>query len=157
MNRRIRKLRQSFHYAVRGMRACMKTERNFRIHLTATVYVGVAAWIAGLDATRCAVLCLCFALMMATELLNTAIERLSDRQASCYDSLVREAKDIAAAAVFLCALFCVVIGLLFFVYEGAMWTVIAYLRANLWALGLFVVSLPAAAWFVFHYGANESF
>ena len=35
MGHEIRKLRQSFQYAVRGVRLCVGTERNFRIHLTA--------------------------------------------------------------------------------------------------------------------------
>ena len=154
MNREIRKLRQSFHYAACGLRACMKTERNFRIHMTAAVYVACAAAMAGLDAVRCAVLCVCFALMMGAELMNTAIERLCDRQATGYDNLVREAKDIAAAAVFLCALFCVVVGVLFFVIEGALFSVLDFLRARYWAIGVLLVSLPAAVWFVFHYGKN---
>lgn len=154
MNRKIRKLRQSFHYAVCGLRACMQTERNFRIHLTATFYVALAAYAAGLDAVRCALLCVCFALMLGAELMNTAIERLCDRQASGYDHLVREAKDIAAAAVFLCALFCVLVGVLFFIKEGALWAVIAFLRVRLWAVALLLVSLPAAVWFVFGFGRS---
>ena len=154
MNREIRKLRQSFHYAICGVRACMKTERNFRIHLTAAFYVALAALMAGLDGVRCAVLCLCFGLMMGAELINTAIERLCDRQATGFDCLVREAKDIAAAAVFLCALFCVLIGVLFFLVEGAVWTVLAFLQVRLWAAGLLLVTIPAAVWFVFCYGQH---
>lgn len=152
MNREIRKLRQSFCYAMHGLRACMRTERNFRIHLTAAVYVSVFAALGGLDAVRYAVLCLCFALMMATELLNTAIERLCDRQAACYDGLVKEAKDIAAAAVFLCALFCVVIGAVFFLPGGALWRAVSVLLAHPWGLGLLAASAPAALWFVFGFG-----
>ncbi len=152
MNREIRKLRQSFLYAISGLRACMRTERNFRIHLTAAVYVSVFAALGGLSATRYAVLCLCFALMMAAELLNTAIERLCDRQAACYDGLVKEAKDIAAAAVFLCALFCVVIGAVFFLPSGALWQAVHVLLKHLWGLGLLVLSLPVALWFVFGFG-----
>lgn len=152
MNQEIRKLRQSFGYAISGLRACMRTERNFRIHLTAAVYVSVFAALGGLGATRFAVLCLCFALMMAAELLNTAIERLCDRQAACYDGQVKQAKDIAAAAVFLCALFCVVIGAVFFLPGGALLRAVQALGAHLWALGLLVLSLPAALWFVFGFG-----
>lgn len=152
MNREIRKLRQSFACAVRGFTGCMRTERNFRIHLTAAAYVSVFAGLARLGAVRYALLCLCFALMMAAELLNTAVERLCDRQAVCYDSLVREAKDIAAAAVFVCALFCTVIGAALFLHDGAFARAITYFMEHLWAAGLLAASLPAGIWFVFRYG-----
>ena len=87
--------------------------------------------------------------MMAAELLNTAIERLCDRMASGYDELVGQAKDIAAAAVLLCAMFCVIIGAVFFLPSGALLRAAGALTARLWRLGLFVLSLPVAAGFVF--------
>lgn len=151
MNREIRKLRQSFQCAFRGVMACLHTERNFRIHVTAAFYVTIAAGIAHLDAVRCAVLCLCFALMMSAELMNTAVERLCDRNATGYDKQVREAKDIAAAAVVVCALFCVAVGLLFFLHGGAVFDIWRFFWAHLWALGLLLVSVPAAVWFVFRF------
>ena len=151
MNREIRKLRQSFGYAISGLCACMRTERNFRIHLTAAVYVSVFAFLGGLGATRYAILCLCFALMMSAELLNTAIERLCDKQSTGYDELVKQAKDIAAAAVFLCALFCVIIGAVFFIPSGALLCAVAVLMQKLWAMGLLILSLPAAVAFVFRF------
>ena len=152
MNREIRKLRQSFGYAVKGLRSCMRTERNFRIHLTAAAYVSVFAALGGLGGTRYAVLCLCFALMMAAELLNTAIERLCDRLSAGYDEAVGQAKDIAAAAVFLCALFCVVIGAVFFLPSGALLQAMRLLWVHPAGLTLLILSLPAAAGFVFRWG-----
>lgn len=155
MNHEIRKLRQSFGYAIQGFLSCMRTERNFRIHLTAAVYVSVFAYLGGLDGTRYAVLCLCFALMMAAELLNTAIECLCDRVTTGYDEAVGRAKDIAAAAVFLCALFCVVIGGVFFLHSGALVQAVQVLAESLWKLALLLLSFPAAVWFVFFYGRRH--
>lgn len=152
MNHEIRRLRQSFQYAWQGFRACVRTERSFRIHLTAAVYVSVFALLGGLDVVKYAVLCLCFALMMAAELLNTAIERLCDKQAAGYDEQIRQAKDIAAAAVFLCALFCVVVGAVFFLPGGALWRAVCVLCRHIWGLILFSLSLPAASVFIFCYG-----
>ncbi len=151
MNREIRKLRQSFACAFRGVLSCLRTERNFRIHITAAVYVSVLALSGRLEVVRCAVLCLCFAGMMSAELLNTAIERLCDRQVVGYDKLVREAKDIAAAAVVVCAGFCVAVGALFFLREGAFWTALAFFEQRPWAAGLLFASVPAALLFVFRF------
>lgn len=151
MNREIRKLRQSFACAFRGVSSCLRTERNFRIHLTAACYVSMAALLAELDAVRCAILCLCFAVMLASELLNTAVECLCDRQTTSYDKLVREAKDIAAAAVVVCAALCVAVGALFFFWEGAAFRVSGVLAAHRWAVLPLAASIPAAWWFIFRF------
>lgn len=90
--------------------------------------------------------------MMAAELLNTAIECLCDRVTTGYDEAVGRAKDIAAAAVFLCALFCVVIGGVFFLHSGALVQAVQVLAESLWKLALLLLSFPAAVWFVFFYG-----
>ena len=95
MKKEIRKLKDSFSFALRGLKLCVHGERNFRVHLTAAFYVTVFALLGQADAGQIAALCLCFGLTMSAELLNTAIERLCDKQASGYDMLVRDAKDIA--------------------------------------------------------------
>ena len=95
---RIRKFRESFLYAGRGLRLCITGERNFRVHMTAAFYVTAAAVMGHVTSTEAAVLCLCFGLTMGAELMNTAVERLCDKTARGYDRMVRDAKDIAAAA-----------------------------------------------------------
>ncbi len=149
MNREIRKLRQSFSYALHGLKMCMMTERNFRIHLTAACYVSLFAFLGRLDSVRYSILCLCFAVMMAGELMNTAIERLCDKQTTGYDQTVKQAKDIAAAAVFVCATFCVIIGIVFFVPSGALFRAFHTLYTHLWVLGLTILSIPIAIGFIF--------
>lgn len=150
MSGEMRKLRRSFSYAWHGFRSCVRTERNLRIHLTAACYVTAAALIARLDTARLAVLCLCFALMISAELMNTAIERVCDRESGGYDFAVRDAKDIAAAGVFVCALFCVAVGALLFLTDGAIWHVVRVFYNHLWALGMLLLSIPAAIYFIFH-------
>ena len=100
MKKNIRKLSESFLHAFRGLRLCIRDERNFRVHMTAAFYVILFGAFGGVSMTEAAILCICFGLTMGAELLNTAIERLCDKQASGYDGMVRNAKDIAAAGVF---------------------------------------------------------
>ena len=114
MKNNIRKLSESFQHAFRGLGLCIHGERNFRVHMTAAFYVTVFALLGGADASAAAALCLCFGLTMGAELMNTAIERLCDRQASGYDGFVRNAKDIAAAGVVVCAAACVAVGVCIF-------------------------------------------
>ena len=152
MKKNIRKLKDSFLFAFRGLRLCIKGERNFRVHLTAAFYVTLFAVMGRVTAVQAAVLLICFGLTMGAELMNTAIERLCDKQASGYDMLVRDAKDIAAAGVFVCAAACVVVGVCVFLGGGVLWQALACLRCNLWMLFVLIVSVPLAWHFIFRYG-----
>lgn len=149
MNREIRKLSQSFRCAFRGIVQCMRSERNFRIHLSTAVYVGLFALLGRLPVPQLAILCVCFALMLGAELMNTAIERLCDRSVCGYDEVVREAKDIAAGAVLVCAIFCAAVGVALFVGNGAIGRVLAFFTARLWAMGLLALSIPFCIAFIF--------
>ena len=144
MKKNIRKLHESFQHAFRGLGLCIHGERNFRVHMTAAFYVTVFALMGRATAAEAAVLCLCFGLTMGAELMNTAIERLCDRQASGYDGFVRNAKDIAAAGVFVCAAACVAVGVCIFLFEGVLFSALSWLLAHLWAAAVLLVSIPAA-------------
>ena len=84
--------------------------------------------------------------------MNTAIERLCDRQASGYDGFVRNAKDIAAAGVFICAAACAAVGVCIFLGRGVLWAALAFLAAHAWVAAVLLATVPAALWFVFRYG-----
>lgn len=152
MKKNIRKLHESFLHAFRGLGLCIHGERNFRVHMTAAFYVTVFALMGRATAAEAAVLCLCFGLTMGAELMNTAIERLCDRQASGYDGFVRNAKDIAAAGVFVCAAACVAVGVCVFLAEGVLLTALQHILAHLWIAMALVVTVPIALWFIFYYG-----
>ena len=139
---RIRKFRESFLYAGRGLRLCITGERNFRVHMTAAFYVTAAA-VMGHVTT------------MGAELMNTAVERLCDKTARGYDRMVRDAKDIAAAAVFVCAAACVAVGVCIFLMHGVLAAALRFLAARLWLAMVFLVTVPAAVWFVFFFGRKQ--
>lgn len=152
MKKNIRKLHESFQHALRGLVLCIAGERNFRVHLVAAFYVTIFALLGGADVTDAAIFSLCFGLTMSAELMNTAIERLSDQQAEGYDSWVRNAKDIAAAGVFVCAAACVAVGIFLFLGKGLLWRAFAMLASQLWIAMVLLVSVPVALWFIFNYG-----
>ena len=152
MKKNIRKLHESFQHAFRGLGLCIHGERNFRVHMVAASYVTVFALLGRASAEQAALLPICFGLTMGAELMNTAIERLCDRQASGYDGFVRNAKDIAAAGVFVCAAACVAVGVCIFLFEGVLFSALSWLLAHLWAAAVLLVSIPAALWFIFKYG-----
>lgn len=152
MGKNIRKLHESFQHALRGLGLCIHGERNFRVHMVAAFYVTIFALMGRASATEAAVLCICFGLTMGAELMNTAIERLCDRQAIGYDGFVRNAKDIAAAGVFVCAAACAAVGVCIFIAKGVLAVAIQFLLMHLWAAMVLLVTVPIALWFIFHYG-----
>jgi len=151
MKKEIRKLRESFLYAFRGLRLCIRGERNFRVHMAAAFYVTIFALLGRASTSDAAALCLCFGLTMGAELMNTAIEWLCDRQASGYDSIVRNAKDIAAAGVLVCALACVATGLFVFLKNGILKRALLYLTEHGWGVPMLAATVPVAFWFIFHF------
>ncbi len=140
-------LMRAFPPAVRGILRSVRTERNLRVHLTAVVYVTWAGVLAGLDHTQWALLCLCFGLVTALELVNTAVERLGDRVSRERDPLIGAAKDAAAGAVLLAAVASVGVAVFLFSPWIASGELLEMIRNSPLFDGVFLLSLiPAAAW-----------
>lgn len=95
----------SFKYAWSGISYTFATQRNFRIHLL----IGAIAISLGtslhLQAIELAVIAITSGLVMALEVLNTAIESVVDLSVKqSYHELAKIAKDCAAGAVLVAAL-----------------------------------------------------
>ncbi|MCU0841330.1 MAG: diacylglycerol kinase family protein [Thiobacillaceae bacterium] len=103
-----------FVHAFRGLGMLAATQRNFRVHLLATLAVLLAGWHFGVGATEWALLALCVFSVLAMEALNTAVEVLADRVCPEHDAMIGRAKDIAAAAVLLAAMGAALVGLIVF-------------------------------------------
>jgi len=84
-----------------GLIACTKSEAAFREEL-ALLVVGIplAFVITGDTGERFALIGVLFFLLIV-ELLNTAIEKLSDRVTREDDPLIKRVKDMGSAAIFL--------------------------------------------------------
>ncbi len=111
-----------FGHAFRGILETCRRERNFRIHLAigaATVALGL--WL-GLSSAEWRWIVACSALVLVSELLNTALEALVDLASPDYHQLAKRAKDAAAAAVLLAAIAAVTIGCTIFIPK--LWAVV---------------------------------
>ena len=105
---------KSFKYAFEGILYCIKNERNMRIHTVVTLYVLIFARFFAFTKAEYAVLLLTIGGVTAAEATNTAIEKLADRITQKHDPLIKIAKDAAAGAVLIRAIFSVGIGLFLF-------------------------------------------
>jgi len=90
----------------------LRGQRNLRIHLAFVVAITVLALYLQVSLTQWAILALTYSLVMAAELLNSALEALTDLVSPKYHPLARQAKDLAAGAVLVTAIGAVAVGLL---------------------------------------------
>ena len=111
-------LYKSFGYAFEGIFTCIRNERNMKIHCTAAVLVVIAGLILGLSVTEWCICLGLFGLVMALELVNTAVESVVDLVTEERKPLAKVAKDSAAGAVLIAAIMAAVIGLIIFVPRG---------------------------------------
>lgn len=110
-----RPLARAFRDAFRGIIYTFRSQRNARVHLgIASLVVGLGVWL-GLGFLEWAVLALTIGVVVAVEMVNTALEALSDAVCPGHHPLVGIAKDVAAGAVLVAAVAAVVVGLLIFV------------------------------------------
>lgn len=115
MNNELRKRLKSFVYAAKGICSFLRSEHNAWIHCTVIVAVTVAGIMFGITRTEWLIVILCFAMVLAAEAFNTAIERLVNLVSPDYHPLAGDVKDVAAGAVLICAIGAAVIGLLIFI------------------------------------------
>ncbi len=104
----------SLRYAVDGIRVAVITERHIRFDLFMAALVAIAAFILGMERSEIAIIVLVSALVIALEMINTALEKIMDFLHPDYDERVKIIKDVAAGAVLIAAIGSVVIGALLF-------------------------------------------
>lgn len=107
-------LYKSFAYAIAGIIACVRQERNMRIHLTAAILVTAAGTLFRISAAEWIVCLILFGLVMSLELVNTALEAAVDLVTQEQKPLAKKAKDAAAGAVLVSAVMAAIIGLIIF-------------------------------------------
>ena len=112
MYKRSGSLIQSFRSAFAGAGFILRTQRNARIHLLATIMVVVLGIWLEIDHHAWAALILVIGLVWIAELFNTAIESCFDRIGLEPHSLAKVGKDLSATAVLISAFAAVIIGLL---------------------------------------------
>lgn len=112
---RSNKFLKGFGYAFSGIRDTYRTEPNFRFHVFAMVFAIVLGVLLPISSNEWLWIFLSITLVMAMELINTALEALADSTSTEYNPLIKKAKDAAAAAVLVVSGFALLIGLCIFV------------------------------------------
>ena len=142
-----RTLELSFRDAFIGIWDCIKSERNMRIHITATAYLLFFAANMGLARGEFALLFLAVAAVITAETFNTAFEEICDFIKSDFDKVIGKIKDICAGAVLVSSIFAVCVGAVLMVRMEFFHVITMIFTTPLYAV-LFVLSLILAVIFI---------
>ena len=103
---------RSFRYAFRGIWLMIREEHNAWIHLTVVAILIPVCIVLHLTEIEWALIILCIGLVLAMELINSAIERLADKISRTRDEDIGKIKDLAAGAVLISAIAAAAVGLI---------------------------------------------
>ncbi|ALA43103.1 MULTISPECIES: diacylglycerol kinase family protein [Paenibacillus] len=117
--------RMTFRYAAEGVMYALRTQVNMRIHVVMALFVIVAGLTLHISRLDWLFVCVAIAIVIVAELFNTAVEAAVDLISPDIHPLAKAAKDTAAGAVLLAAVFAVIIGI--FVFYRPMLTLISSL------------------------------
>ncbi len=115
MNLKNKCLINSFKYACMGIKSAIKSERNMKIHVLATLIVIAFGFILGLDPLEWVACIFSIVIVISSEMLNTAIETVVDLVSPNINPLAKKAKDIAAGSVLVMAIGAFLVGLIIFI------------------------------------------
>ncbi len=104
----------SFKYAFRGLGLLFREEHNSWIYIAVITVVIPLSIIFKLSATEWALICLSIGIVISAEIINTVIERVSDKVSPQYDPVIGKIKDLGAAAVLVTAIVAAAVGLIIF-------------------------------------------
>ena len=108
----IRRLR----FALQGLAAAWRSERNFRIQLGALVSVVIVLVALGIEPVWWALVLLTSGSVLAAELFNTALEHLADHVHPQTHVQIQIVKDCAAAAVLVASCAAIAVGVALLVH-----------------------------------------
>jgi undecaprenol kinase len=111
---RIKRLFKSFAYAFRGLLKIFREEQNLRIQTFAAAAVLSLGVYFRVSRLEWCFLIIAIGLVILMEIVNSAIEMVSDVLKPRINSYVKEIKDIMAAAVMFASFISVLIGLAVF-------------------------------------------
>lgn len=111
---RERSWRLTFRHAWEGIVYAFRTQINMRVHVAATLLVGVMGYILHISVIDWLFVITAMALVLVAEMINTAIETTVDLISPEFHPLAKIAKDTAAGAVLMVAVFAVIVGCIVF-------------------------------------------
>ena len=111
----IKRTLRTFKYSAQGLTYAYKNEQSMWIHAAATIVTVTLGIIFSLSLTEWALIFIALGVILASELINTAIEAAVDLCTLEIHPLAKIAKDCGSAATFVLTLVSIVICLFVFI------------------------------------------
>lgn len=109
------KIHHSFGFALSGIVHAFKDNRNIRIHTIIAILVLLSSFLLGLTKLEKIITFLTITLVIASEMINTSIEEMTDLITSEHKREAEIAKDVAAGMVLITAIGAIIVGVVIFV------------------------------------------
>lgn len=106
---------KSFKHALQGIKQCAISEKNFRLQLIIAAFTFFSGMVFKISVHDWYAIFFCTALVLSLEMINTAIEKLSDAITKSFHPAIKQVKDIAAGAVCLAAVASLITGCFIFI------------------------------------------
>ncbi len=106
---------KSFGYSIEGLKYAYKYEQSMLVHVIATVGVIIANFIFKVNGMEWLITLMAIGMVLAAELINTAIEAVVDLVTLEIHPLAKIAKDCGSAATFVLAIMAAAIGAVIYV------------------------------------------
>jgi diacylglycerol kinase len=148
----MKELIKSFGYAFEGILTALTKERNMRIHIVCMVYMFFFLFAFDffhITRTQTAILLVACGLVIGAEMINTAIEAVVDMHGEEHTEYGKIAKDCAAGAVLIFAIFSVLCGIAIMYQPTAFVLLFEYFISNPVAIVLFIISVIIFSFFIF--------
>lgn len=111
----IKRTLRTFKYSAQGLSYAYKNEQSMWIHAIATIVTIILGIVCSLSLTEWAIVFIALGVILASELINTAIEAAVDLVTLEIHPLAKIAKDCGSAATFVLTIVSVIICLIVFV------------------------------------------
>lgn len=105
---------KSFGYAFEGILYALRNDQNFRVHIAATILVIALSIFFDVNPFEMGILGVMIVLVIVTEMINTAIEKMVDLITQEYRQEAKIAKDVSAGMVLLSSMGAIIVGFLIF-------------------------------------------
>lgn len=106
----LRKWIQSTNHAIEGILHAAKTQRHMRYHFYTAILILITSFSIGISWSEVVVIITLSILVLSVEMLNSALETITDILFREYDERAKRIKDMAAGAVLITATGAAVIG-----------------------------------------------
>lgn len=110
----MKKLLDSFNFAIEGIIHSVRTQRNMRIHMVSAIIILTICFFYDLSKMELLILIITISMVISAELINTAVELAIDATTNYYHPLAKLAKNAAAGAVLVTAVNAVAVGYIIF-------------------------------------------